>query len=123
MPTIQTTGIQVIGIYVTDLARAKAFYCDHLGLTESREMPQGVLLSAGDARIYLEGGRAAKSAEPLVEAEVSACLGTDSIRGAHEALKAAGVRVVEPYQEFSPEFGMFRIADPDGNVIEFAGAP
>ena len=54
---------------------------------------------------------------------MSFCLGVASVKGAAESLEAAGVTLVSAYQEFGPQFGMFRIADPDGNVIEFAGAP
>ena len=45
------------------------------------------------------------------------------MKNAYEKLNAAGVTVVEDYQEFAPTFGAFRIADPDGNVIEFASKP
>ena len=38
MPVIQTTGIQVVAIYVTDLERAKAFYCETVGCSESDAM-------------------------------------------------------------------------------------
>ena len=36
---------------------------------------------------------------------------------------AAGVPVIEKYQQAGETFAMFRVADPDGNVVEFAGTP
>jgi len=123
MPTVQVTGVQVVAIYVTDLERAKQFYMQQLGMTGGDEMPPGVLLKAGEDTIYLEGGRAPRDAEPLKQVEVSVCLGVPSVKAAADALEAAGVSVVSAYHEFGPEFAMLRITDPDGNVIEFAGAP
>lgn len=123
MALVQTTGIEVVAIYVTDLERAKAFYCDTLGCVESEEMPPGILLKIGEQSIYLEGGRAPKSCEPGKHTEVAPCFGTASIKTAFEALEKEGVTILTPYKEFGPTFAMFQIADPDGNVIEFAGAP
>lgn len=123
MPTIQTTGVEVVAIYVTELERAKQFYVEQLGMTVGEAMPPGLLLKVGADTIYLEGGRAPRDAEPCKQVEVSVCLGVPSVKAAAESLAAAGVSLVSPYREFGPEFSMFRISDPDGNVIEFAGAP
>jgi hypothetical protein len=54
---------------------------------------------------------------------VSPCFASDSVREAYETLKEAGVKFVEDYNQSTDTFAMFRIADPDGNVIEFAGKP
>jgi predicted enzyme related to lactoylglutathione lyase len=117
------TGIQVVGIYATDLERARRFYVDLLGLHVKEEMEPGVLLSAGETTIYLEGGRSLAVDPGLFAASTSICFGSKSIRSAYERLTAAGAHVVEPYTEFSPTFAMFQIADPDGLVVEFAGIP
>ena len=53
MATVQTTGIEVVAIYVTELERAKAFYTEQLGMTLGDAMPPGVMLKAGDDSIYL----------------------------------------------------------------------
>ncbi len=125
MPTAEVNNLNTLAVYVSDLARAKAFYAEQLGFGPCDEMPPGVLLKAGEVTIYLEGGRKPKSSAPLSECEVSFCLGTaaDSVKDACEKLKAAGVNIIEDYQELAPTFAAFRIADPDGNVIEFAGKP
>lgn len=117
------TGIQVVGIYATDLERARRFYVDLLGLKVKEEMPPGILLTAGDTTIYLEGGRSLAVDPGLFAASTSICFGSRSIKAAYERLTAAGAHVVEPYTEFSPEFAMFQISDPDGLVVEFAGVP
>jgi len=125
MSTIEVSGLNAVAVYVADLERAKAFYVGHLGFRPCGEMPPGILLSAGDVTIYIEGGRKPKSAAPLIECEVGFCLETaaGSVKDAHAKLSAAGATIIEDYQEFAPTFAMFRIADPDGNVIEFAGKP
>ncbi|MFH1515611.1 MAG: hypothetical protein ABIG42_09150 [bacterium] len=38
-------------------------------------------------------------------------------------LKNSGVEMVSEYIEYAPTFAMFRIVEPDGNVLEFAGEP
>jgi hypothetical protein len=45
------------------------------------------------------------------------------VKDAFEKLADAEVKIVSDYEEFSPDFAFFRIADPDGNKIEFAGKP
>ncbi len=123
MPSVQVTGVQVVATYVSDLERAKTFYSEQLGFSEAAPMPPGVLLKAGELSLYLEGGRAPREAASRGQAEVAAVLEVASVKAAAEALEAGGVRIVTPYQEFGPEFGMFQISDPDGNLVEFAGKP
>ncbi len=123
MPTVETSGVQVVAVYCSDLGRSKAFYCEQLGMIEGDMMGPGVLLTCGQTSIYLEGGRTPRCNVNQSEADVSLCLATASIKQAAAATEAAGIRLVTPYTEFAPTFAMFRLADPDGNVIEFAGAP
>jgi catechol 2,3-dioxygenase-like lactoylglutathione lyase family enzyme len=125
MPTVQVSDLNTLAVYVSDLEAASSFYVEQLGFQPCDQMPPGMLLKAGEVTLYLEGGRKPRSSSPLSESEVSFCLGTagGSVKEAHEKLKSAGVAVVEDYQEFAPTFAAFRIADPDGNVIEFAGKP
>lgn len=123
-----TTGLQVLGVYVSDLERARAFYTEVLGFTQTGEMPPGLLLSAGGENgltLYLEAGRTAPEAsvDSLLHPAFAPCLATASVKQAFETLKAKGVRMVSEYQQFGPEFAMFRCTDPDGNLIEFAGKP
>jgi predicted enzyme related to lactoylglutathione lyase len=108
---------------VTELERARAFYRDQLGMTDGGAMAPGVLLKAGSDTIYLEGGRKPRSGDAGAEATVSICFEVDGVKSAAAALGASGVTLVMPYTEYAPTFATFRVADPDGNVLEFAGAP
>ena len=124
MSTITVTGLNVLAIYVSDLERARHFYIEHLGLEPGDAMPPGVLLRAGTVTVYLEGGRTPRTSPGVQAPTVSACFAVaEGVREAHARLQAAGVVIVEPYQEFGPTFAMCRCADPDGNVIELAGSP
>jgi len=116
-------NLQVIAIYVTDLDVALDFYVGQLGMERLGDMQPGVLLKAGDQTIYLEGGRKLPFEPALERAGCAPCFGTASVRATFEHFVALGIAVVQPYQEFSDEFSMFRIADPAGNVLEFAGRP
>lgn len=122
MPTVTVKGLNVIAIYVADLERAKSFYINELGFVPSQEMPPGILLTAGDLTIYIEGGRTSK-VDSYNAAELHPCFATDSVKASYLALKEKGVKIVTDYIEYAPTFALFRIADPDGNTIEFAGHP
>ena len=124
MPTVQVTGLQVIAFYVSDLQKSNAFYTDHLGFEETEfKMDPGIVLRAGTLLIYLEEVDRLLEAEHLVETEVSPCFAVDSVRDTYQKLKGAGIRIVTEYVEYAPTFALFRIGDPDGNLIEFAGKP
>jgi catechol 2,3-dioxygenase-like lactoylglutathione lyase family enzyme len=124
MATVTVSGLNVLAIYVSDLERAVAFYVDQLGFERKEPMPPGLLLQAGELTVYLEGERQERPGPGIQEVGISACFAiAGGVRAAHDRLQAAGVTIVEPYQEFAPTFGMCRIADPDGNVLELAGTP
>jgi hypothetical protein len=86
-------------------------------------MEPGILMKAGEVTLYLEAGRKNERGREYAMSEFSPCFATHSVKGSYEALKAAGVPIRAEYQEFAPTFAFFRIADPDGNLIEFAGSP
>lgn len=117
------TGLAVLAVYVTDLERARRFYVDVLGFQQAGGMSPGILLQAGDVTLYLEGGREPSPAPGTTGTTTSACFYTGSVREAWARIQELGLPVVEPYTEHAPTFAMFRIADPDGNVIELVGKP
>jgi catechol 2,3-dioxygenase-like lactoylglutathione lyase family enzyme len=123
MSTITVQGLNVLAIYVTDLEHSESFYRDQLGFEKTGEMPPGILMEAGRLTLYLVSNRQVKRTESSKVAEFSPCFATESVKSSYEALKAAGVTIAVDYQEFAPTFAFFQIADPDGNLIEFAGEP
>lgn len=117
------TGVQVIAIYVSDVERAKDFYVDTLGLELNGPSGGGYSLKSGNMSFYLEGGRTQQVESGLTYNTISPALATKSIKNAYETLKAKGVQIVEDFVQYGEAFAMFRIADPDGNVLKFAGEP
>jgi uncharacterized protein (DUF952 family)/catechol 2,3-dioxygenase-like lactoylglutathione lyase family enzyme len=112
-------------VYASDLTRSLEFYTNVLGMVKTRDMGAGVLLDAanGQFTVYLEGGKK-KIQRDFSEPRVCMCFQPqEGVRAAYEALKKAGVRLVGEYLGDNPHFHMFRIADPDDLVIEFAGRP
>jgi len=123
MPTTQVKDMHVLAIYVTDLEKSQAFYAEHLGFEKTQDMTPGILMKAGDVTLYLEADRKKGRDESMSTTEFSPCFATDSVKTSYDALEKAGISIVSPYQEFGPTFSFFRIRDPDGNLIEFAGTP
>lgn len=119
----KVTGLAVVAIYATNIKKATGFYVDLLGFEIAAEMPPGLLLSAGELTLYLEGGRKGRATAGLDEPTTSACLTTGSVKATWERLRAKSVPVIETYREPAEGFAMFRVEDPDGNVVEVAGAP
>lgn len=123
MPATEVRELSVLAIYVNELAVSEAFYSQQLGFVKIQDIEPGILMKAGEVSLYLEAcDREGSSGKPGVAGMVP-CFGTESIRGSYEALKAAGVPVNSEYQECGPTFALFRVTDPDGNQLEFAGTP
>ena len=124
MPTTQVKGLQVLAFYVSDLQKSKAFYMNHLGFEEAEfKMDPGIILRVEKLMIYLEEVENRVEVNHLVESEVSPCFEVHSVKESYQSLRDAGVRVITEYVEYAPTFALFRIGDPDGNLIEFAGKP
>jgi predicted enzyme related to lactoylglutathione lyase len=109
-------GIAVIGIYVSDLQEAKRFYVNDLGLEDQGEMGPGCMLALGDTTFYLEPGRNKNlKNQKLQDADVTICFSVESVKGAYEEIEKKDVQVID-YTEYSPEYAVLIISDPDGNI-------
>jgi len=117
------TGVNIIAIYVTDLECSLDFYRDKLGLIDSGEMGPGYMLKAGEISVYLEASRKSSKVDAMTNADVTICFSTKSVKHAYEVLSSGNTNVTMNYVEYSDEFAMFMVADPDGNIVEFAGTP
>jgi catechol 2,3-dioxygenase-like lactoylglutathione lyase family enzyme len=116
-------GLAVGAVYGSDLERSRAFYEGLLGMQFLCEMSPGVLLSVGESQVYLEGGREPADSPRMTGVGTSLCLDCASVRTAERRLRAADVEFVEDYRELGSDFAMFRVLDPDGNVVELVGKP
>jgi catechol 2,3-dioxygenase-like lactoylglutathione lyase family enzyme len=125
MPAIQLKGLNLPAIYVNDLKEALNFYVDILGMEKLRDLGPGVLLKATpDCIIYLESGKIKSPNTKFDKSCVCLCFETnEGVRASYMNLQNAGVEMIGEYHEFDLDFHLFRIADPSGNIIEFAGKP
>jgi len=123
-PRTFVKGVHGIRYQVKDVARASAFYTQHLGFTvQHQQLPAFASISLGDATILLSGPGASGSRpmpgghtqEPggwnrvvLKVADLPACIA---------AFKSASVRFRNE-METGPGGRQIQIEDPDGNPIE-----
>ena len=111
-------GINVVSIAVPDLARARDFYGNTLGLgTPVHDLPEAGWVefstggSGGNLSITTEGFQPSSGQRTTVVLEVDDC------RAAHATLKGRGVRCDEPV--VFPGFVVFcSFQDPFGNQLQ-----
>ena len=109
---------------VTDVARAAAFYTDHLGFRLEREqLPAFASVSLGDFMLLLSGPGASGS-RPMPGGESQqpggwnrVVLRVADLPAQIEALKNAGVKC-RNQMEAGPGGRQIQVEDPDGNPIE-----
>jgi glyoxylase I family protein len=109
---------------VTDVARAAAFYTDHLGFRlEHQQLPAFASVLLGDFRLLLSGPGASGS-RPLPGGEFQrpggwnrVVLRVTNLAAQIDALKNAGVKF-RNHMEAGPAGGQIQVEDPDGNPIE-----
>jgi glyoxylase I family protein len=109
---------------VKDVARAAAFYTDHLGFTlEHQQLPAFASVSLGEFTLLLSGPGASGS-RPMPGGESQepggwnrVVLRVKDVAGTIETLKNAGVRFRNA-METGPGGRQVQLEDPDGNPIE-----
>ena len=121
-PFIKT--VHGIRYQVTDVARAAAFYTEHLGFTLGhQQLPAFAAVSLGEVTILLSGPGASGS-RPMPDGQSQepggwnrVVLRVSDLAGCIESLKGAGVRFRNDL-ESGPGGRQIQIEDPDGNPIE-----
>ena len=109
---------------VTDVARAVAFYTQHLGFKlEHQQLPAFATVSLGDSRIFLSGPGASGS-RPLPNGRRQEpggwnriVLQVSDLPTCIAAFKNAGLRFRNE-METGPGGRQIQVEDPDGNPIE-----
>ena len=109
------TGSFTAVLYEDDLAEAKSFYADYIGLPLLSETAESCLFQAGDALVELKAKNGAAMGPSMIALEA------DSVNKMHDKLKDS-----EKYREVFvlhdtdfDERRFFQILDPSGNVVEF----
>ncbi|MCE9610912.1 MAG: VOC family protein [Chthoniobacter sp.] len=107
--------IAFTGIPVTDIARARAFYENVLGLKPTMESAGGMWIEYDIGAATLGIGSYGEMWQPSPQGTCVA-LEVDDVDGAMAHLQAHGVtKVMDPMDSPVCRFGM--ISDPDGNKI------
>jgi glyoxylase I family protein len=117
-------GVHGVRYQVKDVARAVAFYTQHLGFTlEHQQLPAFANVSLGDAQILLSGPGASGS-RPMANGESQepggwnrVVLKVGDLRGFTAELKKAGIRCRNEI-ETGPGGRQIQLEDPDGNPVE-----
>jgi catechol 2,3-dioxygenase-like lactoylglutathione lyase family enzyme len=112
-----------VSVTVTDLARARHFYGDVLGL---RELPRppfdfgGAWYETGDQQLHLivhPPARTLRGTAQIDSRDGHLALRVASYHETLEYLRAQGVTLLDRHDNLTP-WAQIYVTDPDGNVIE-----
>ena len=117
-------SLHAVRYQVTDVARAAAFYTDHLGFSlDMQHLPAFASVSLGGF-ILLLSGPGASGSRPMPSGEFQqpggwnrVVLRTADLSAQIDALKNAGVKFRNQV-ETGPGGRQIQVEDPDGNPIE-----
>ena len=118
------TGVHGVRYQVKDVARAVAFYTQHLGFTlQHQQLPAFASVSLGDFTLLLSGPGASGS-RPMPGGELQKAGGwnrvvlrVSDLPALIETLKKAGLKF-RNQMETGPGGKQIQLEDPDGNPIE-----
>ena len=124
MSKAQTFTVHGVRYQVTDVARAAAFYTDHLGFKlEHQQLPAFASVSLGDLTLLLSGPGASGS-RPMPDGQLQmsggwnrVVLRVTDLPARIDELKHAGVRFRNEIVA-GPGGRQVQVEDPDGNPIE-----
>jgi catechol 2,3-dioxygenase-like lactoylglutathione lyase family enzyme len=111
-----TFGRVAPGVFVRDLEKARAFYCDVLGFTKTFENgdPVGFMILEKDrAELHLSLVKDHKASTTNV-----AHMMVDDVDALHAVCVAAGARIIKSLADKDYGLRAFVFADPDGNRID-----
>ena len=118
------TGVHGVRYQVTDVARAVAFYTQHLRFTlEHQQLPAFASVSLGDFTLLLSGpGASGSRPMPGGEPQKSGgwnrvVLRVSDLAALIDTLKKAGLKF-RNQMETGPGGKQIQVEDPDGNPVE-----
>jgi glyoxylase I family protein len=116
-------SIHHVAVIVTDLAAAKAFYGDVLGLEELPRPPfdfEGAWYAVGDRQLHLivhGPARTLRGTREIDSRDGHFAVRVDDYDGTLARLRSRGIAVRESRVNPTP-WAQIYVTDPDGNVIE-----
>jgi catechol 2,3-dioxygenase-like lactoylglutathione lyase family enzyme len=120
-------GMRHLALKVRDIAKAKSFYQNMLGMEVVWEPdPQNVYLSSGYDNIALHQvatGFAALAAEQHLDHFGFIVESIERVKELEEQFRSTGVTIVHPFRIHRDGSASFYCADPDGIVIQMLYEP
>jgi catechol 2,3-dioxygenase-like lactoylglutathione lyase family enzyme len=120
-------GMRHLALKVRDIAKAKSFYQNMLGMEVVWEPdPQNVYLSSGYDNIALHQiatGFAAIATEQHLDHFGFIVESIERVKELEEQFRSAGVAIVHPFRIHRDGSASFYCADPDGIVIQMLYEP
>ena len=120
-------GMRHLALKVRDIAKAKSFYQNMLGMEVVWEPdPQNVYLSSGYDNIALHQvatGFAAIAAEQHLDHFGFIIESIERVKELEEQFRSTGVTIVHPFRIHRDGSASFYCADPDGIVIQMLYEP
>jgi catechol 2,3-dioxygenase-like lactoylglutathione lyase family enzyme len=120
-------GMRHIALKVRDVARAKEFYRDILGMDVVWEPdPQNVYLSSGCDNIAIHGVSeefATGAEERQLDHLGFVVESVERVKTLEQEFRAQGVTIVHPFKVHRDGSASFYCADPDGIVIQMLYEP
>lgn len=120
----ETLGIRHVALFVSDLAKAEAFYCGVLGYqVEWRPDPDNLYLTMNrQDNLALHKGSKALGETRLDHFGIVLRKAAD-VDAWHAHLKANAARIMKEPKTHRDGARSFYAADPDGNVLQFIHHP
>ncbi|NVN99843.1 MAG: VOC family protein [Geobacteraceae bacterium] len=110
------TSMKNVVVFVRDLAVAKKFYVEQLGLPLVQETQMMLEFFPGEGTKFGVALAMHEAAYPLVGRHTGVTITVEDIITLYRDLTTAGVKFAEPL-EASPWGKMAVVCDPDGNLI------
>lgn len=109
--------LYAVRVFVSDLAAAKRFYANDIGLPVIWESDESLGFDVGALLIVEPVGEDDDEAETLVGRFVGASLKTDDLDAVYRDLTAKGVRFDGPPETQSWGGRLAHVIDPSGNIL------
>lgn len=123
-------GLRHLALRVTDMAKARTFYQDLLGMAVAWEPdPENVYLTGGWDNLALHlMPEAERAAFDPAKGQAMDHFGfivesPEDVSAWADKMEKAGVRIVKPFKQHRDGSSSFYMADPDGNVIQILYEP
>lgn len=113
--------IGTVVVFVTDMARAKRFYGQTLGLPVRKDSGGWVELGTHGATLALHDGAAVAPAARPGAPRVQVSFEVASVGRVVASLRGDGVRFTRDPVEIAPGRHVANFTDPDGNELAVAG--